>query len=146
MSAWLIPWILYTYKIKTAHDYCAIIILYYYMDIKNLSLLELKQLLSCVNQDIKSIKRANKAAAIKSAIMDNEYIVANNIAKSFTGNKQVNPVQNGKLIADIQIQKDILDYLNNGGHIITGRPSNKLTSKAVRGAKSGLKLYRKFAV
>ena len=114
------------------------------MDIKGLSIAELKQLLSCVNQDIKSIKRKEKAAAIKAAVMDNEYIVANDIAKRFTGKQYNQPVQNAKIIADIQIQKDILDYLNNGGHIITTK-SNKLNSAPLRGAKAGIRLYRKFA-
>jgi hypothetical protein len=41
-------------------------------------------------------------------------------------------VQNAKIIADIQIQKDILDYLNNGGRIITAKPrkSRKYSSKS----------------
>jgi len=114
------------------------------MDINGLSLTELKQLLSRVNQDIKSIKRKEKAAAKKAAIMDNEYIIANTISAKFTGKQYNKPVENAKIIADIQIQKDILDYLNNGGHIITTK-SDRLTSKAVRGAKAGIRLYRKFA-
>jgi len=115
------------------------------MDIKNLSIIELKQLLSRVNQDISSIKRKEKAAAKKAAIMDNEYIVANNIAKTFTGKQYDKPVANKRIIQDIAIQRDILDYLNNGGRIITTK-SDRLTSKAVRGAKAGIRLYRKFSV
>jgi len=114
------------------------------MDIKNLSIIELKQLLSRVNQDISSIKRKEKAAAKKAAIMDNEYIVANNIAKAFTGKQYDKPVTNKRIIQDIAIQHDILDYLNNGGRIITTK-SDRLTSKAVRGAKAGIRLYRRFA-
>jgi uncharacterized protein (DUF4415 family) len=92
------------------------------MDINSLSIIELKQLLSRVNQDINNIKRANRTAkkiAANNAI--SELAECNIIAKRFTGNKQVNPVQNAKLIADIQIQKDILDFLNNGGRIITAK-------------------------
>jgi Zn-dependent M16 (insulinase) family peptidase len=97
--------------------------------LSNMSIAELKQLLSCVNQDLKSIKRAEKIAANN---QPSEYDIANSIAKRFTGNKQVNPVQNAKLKADIQIQKDILDYLNNGGRIITAKPrkSRKYSSKS----------------
>ena len=113
-------------------------------DITNLSIIELKQLLAQVNHDLKlnkpTIKRIKKAAIIS----ESEGIICNKIAAVYTGNKQLTPVQNGKLIADIQIQKDILDYLNNGGHIITTK-SDRLTSKAVRGAKAGIRLYRKFA-
>jgi len=116
------------------------------MDIKSLSITELKQLLSRVNQDISSIKRADKAAARKAAIMDNEYIVANDIAKRFTNKQYPAPIQNKRIIQDIAIQRDILDYLNNGGHIITAKTTGRLTSKAVRGARAGIKLYRKFAV
>jgi uncharacterized protein (DUF4415 family) len=88
-------------------------------DIKSLSIIELKQLLSRVNQDIKSIKKQEKIAADN---QPSEYDIANNIAKSFTGKQYAKPVQNAKIIADIQIQKDILDYLNNGGRIITAKP------------------------
>ena len=97
------------------------------VDIKSLSILELKQLLSRVNTDLASIrrKRVTAKAAVVNAISD--LAECNIIAKSFTGNKQVNPVQNAKLKADIQIQKDILEFMNNGGMIITRKPrkSNK---------------------
>ena len=84
--------------------------------LSNMSLTELKQLLSCVNQDIKSIKKAEKIAA---EYVPSEYDICNDIAKRFTNKQYPKPVENAKLKADIQIQKDILDYLNNGGHIIT---------------------------
>jgi len=98
------------------------------VDIKSLSITELKQLLARVNTDLASIKRAKRVtakAAVVNAISD--LAECNIIAKSFTGNKQVNPVQNAKLKADIQIQKDILEFMNNGGMIITRKPrkSNK---------------------
>ena len=106
------------------------------MNIENLSITELKQLLSRVNQDITSIKRAERAA--KKVAVNNtvsELAECNIIAKRFTGNKQVNPVQNAKLIADIQIQKDILDFLNNGGRIITAKTRNKVKCQTFRNNK-----------
>lgn len=92
------------------------------MNIEGLSITELKQLLSRVNQDLASIKRAERAAkksAVNNAI--SELAECNIIAERFSGNKALPTVHNAKLIADIQIQKDILDYLNNGGRIITRR-------------------------
>jgi len=96
--------------------------------LSNMSIAELKQLLSCVNQDIKSIKRAEKIAADN---VPTEYDIANSIAKSFTGKVYPKPVENAKLKADIQIQQDILEYLNSGNHIITARPrkSRKSSNK-----------------
>jgi hypothetical protein len=95
--------------------------------LSNMSLTELKQLLSCVNQDLKSIKKAEKIAA---EYVPTEFAICNDIAKRFTGNKQVNPVENARLKADIAIQNDILDYLNNGNVIITAksRKSKKFNS------------------
>ena len=117
------------------------------MIIENLSITELKQLLSRVNQDLASIKRAERASKrIKALSEISEGALCNKIAANFTGNKQVNPVQNGKLIADIAIQRDILDYLNNGGHIITSNTTGRLTSKPLNGARAGMRLYRRFAV
>jgi hypothetical protein len=92
------------------------------MDINSLSITELKQLLSRVNQDINSIKRAERRAkkiAVNNTV--SELAECNIIAKRFTGKIIPAPIQNAKLIADIQIQKDILDFLNNGGRIITAK-------------------------
>jgi hypothetical protein len=104
--------------------------------LSSMSLSELKQLLSCVNQDIKSIKRkeraANKSAAINAI---SELAECNIIAQRFSGNKAIIPVQNAKLKADIQIQKDILDYLNNGGRIITAKTRNKVKCQTFRNNK-----------
>jgi len=96
--------------------------------LSNMSIAELKQLLSCVNQDLKSIKKREKIAANN---VPSEYDIANSIAKSFTGKVYPKPVENAKLKADIQIQQDILDYLNSGKHIITARPrkSRKYSNK-----------------
>ena len=87
-----------------------------YKALSNMSLTELKQLLSCVNQDIKSIKKAEKIAADN---QPSEYDICNDIAKRFTNKQYPKPVENAKLKADIQIQQDILDYLNSGNHITT---------------------------
>lgn len=96
------------------------------MNIDGLSISEMKQLLSKLDNELANI--------------DNEYNICNNIAKNFSGN--IKPVEYHKKIkADIQIQQDILDYLNNGGKITYSEHNGKLNSKAVRGAKSGKKLY-----
>ena len=99
--------------------------------IKSLSILELKQLLARVNHDLKlnkpTIKRQKKAAIIT----ESEGVLCNRISATFTGNKAVTPVQNGKLIADIAIQRDILDYLNNGGMIITRKQRKSPRSLSV---------------
>ena len=114
--------------------------------ISGLSITELKQLLSRVNQDITSIKRTERRAK-KIAVLstENEFITCNNIAARFTNKQFDKPVQNAKLIADIQIQSDILDYLNNGGRIITAKTTGRLNSKPVKGAVAGMKLFRRFA-
>lgn len=99
-----------------------------YTALSNMSITELKQLLSRVNQDLKYIKKQEKIAADN---QPSEYDIANSIAKRFTGKVYPKPVENAKLKADIQIQQDILDYLNNGNHIITARPrkSRKYSNK-----------------
>jgi len=90
------------------------------IDIKSLSIKELTQLLSRVNQDISSIKRAERRAN-KAALSNSisELAECNIIAQRFSGKHYPAPIQNRRIIEDIAIQKDILDYLNNGGHIIT---------------------------
>jgi len=95
--------------------------------LSNMSLSELKQLLSCVNQDLKSIKKAEKIAANN---VPSEYSICNDIAKRFTNKQYAKPVENRRLKEDIQIQSDILNYLNNGNHIITAksRKSKKFNS------------------
>jgi hypothetical protein len=96
--------------------------------LSNMSIAELKQLLSCVNQDLKSIKKAEKIAA---EYVPSEYDIANDIAKRFTNKQYPKPVENAKLKADIQIQKDILEFLNSGNHIICHIPrkSRKSSNK-----------------
>lgn len=96
-------------------------------DITNLSITELKQLLARVNHDLKlnkpTIKRAKKIAVLST---ENEFITCNKIASTFTNKQYDKPVQNAKLIADIQIQKDILEFINNGGNIITRKPRKNI--------------------
>lgn len=107
------------------------------LNISDLSINELKQLLSRVNHDLKmgkpALNRKAKAAA-RINIIDNEYIIANEYAAKYNGNKQVPPSDNDKLKADIQIQKDILEFIQTGGRILTRKPrksSKLLTSKAL---------------
>lgn len=96
--------------------------------ISGLSLSELKQMLARVNHDLKmnkpKLNRKAKAAARINTIVDNEFITCNNIAAKFTNKQYDKPIENAKLIADIQIQKDILEFIGNGGRIIT-RKSRK---------------------
>jgi len=119
----------YNNKIESAHDYCAllcIIIIEYYMNIENLSLSELKHLLYAVNRDIKIAKE-------KADIIPSEYDICNDIAKRFTNKQYDKPVENKRIKQDIQIQKDILDYLNSGNHIIChyARKSKRKPVKAL---------------
>jgi hypothetical protein len=103
------------------------------MNISTLSIKELKELLSKVESEL--------------SIIDNEYQICNNIAKSFTGKSSYSTVEyNKKIRADIQIQLDILEFMNNGGIIRFSDNSGKLNSKSLRGAKAGKRLYQKFAV
>ena len=104
------------------------------MNISSLSLSELKQLLSKVESELSHI--------------DSEAAICNNIAKSFTGQSLFAKSEyNKKLKADIQIQLDILDFMNNGGVIkFCDNNATKMTKKNVKGARAGNKLYKKFAV
>lgn len=91
------------------------------MDINGLSIIELKQLLSRVNQDINSIKRANRTAKKIANNSISELAECNIIAKRFTKTVVIENIENKKIKQDIQIQKDILDFINNGGRIITAK-------------------------
>jgi hypothetical protein len=102
------------------------------MNINALSLSELRVLLAKVESELNHI--------------DSEGAICNNIAKSFTG-KTYTIEYNKKLKADIQIQLDILEFMNNGGHIqFSDYKGAKIGTKNVKGAKAGRKLYNKFAV
>ena len=104
------------------------------MNISGLSIKELKELLSKVESDL--------------AHIDNEHQICNNIAKSFTGQSlYAKSEYNKKLKADIQIQLDILEFMNNGGIIkFADNDIARFTKKNVRGARAGKKLYNRFSV
>jgi len=94
--------------------------------LSNMSISELKQLLSCVNQDIQSIKKQKqreKIVKINNEI--SELQECNNIAKRFTKTVIIDNIQNKKIKQDIQIQKDILNFIQAGGHIITAKQNKK---------------------
>ena len=92
-----------------------------YQALSNMSITELKQLLSCVNQDLKSIKKAEKIAKIAKENEPSEYELCNEYAAKFSKSVVIENITNKKIKQDIQIQTDILDYLNNGGHIICAK-------------------------
>ena len=104
------------------------------MNISGLSIKELKELLSKVESDLSNI--------------DNEHKICNNIAKSFTGQSlYAKSEYNKKLKADIQIQLDILEFMNNGGIIkFCDNDIARFTKKNVRGARAGKRLYNRFNV
>jgi hypothetical protein len=89
------------------------------MELSGLSIIELKQLLARVNHDLKMNKPTIKRIKKDNAPVLSELAECNIIAQRFTGTKALPIEHNKKLIADIAIQRDILDYLNNGGRIIT---------------------------
>ena len=104
------------------------------MNISGLSIKELKALLSKVESDLANI--------------DSEAAICNNIAKSFTGQSlYAKSEYNKKLKADIQIQLDILAFMDNGGKIqFSDYKGTKMTTKNLKGARAGNRLYQKFAV
>ena len=104
------------------------------MNISGLSIKELKELLSKVESDL--------------AHIDNEHQICNNIAKSFTGQSlYAKSEYNKKLKMDIQIQLDILEFMNNGGIIkFADNDIARFTKKNVRGARAGKRLYNRFNV
>ena len=100
------------------------------MDLAGLSITELKQMLARVNHDLKlnkpTMNRKAKAAARINSIIESEAVLCNKIAANYSGNKALPPSNNDKLKADIAIQSDILDYLNNGGMIITRKSRKRI--------------------
>ena len=89
------------------------------MELSGLSIIELKQLLARVNHDLKMNKPTIKRIKKDNAPVLSELAECNIIAKRFTKTVVIENIENKKIKQDIQIQKDILDYLNNGGRIIT---------------------------
>jgi len=60
-----------------------------------------------------------------------ELAECNIISQRFTGKQYDKPVENRRIKEDIQIQKDILDFLDNGGHIITRISRKKIKPLSV---------------
>ena len=89
------------------------------MELSGLSIIELKQLLARVNHDLKLNKPTIKRIKKDNAPVLSELAECNIIAKRFTKTVVIENIENKKIKQDIQIQKDILDYLNNGGRITT---------------------------
>ena len=88
--------------------------------LSNMSITELKQLLSCVNQDIKSIKRRENALKkVDNSI--SEFDICNDYAAKFSKTVIIENVTHKKIKQDIQIQSDILDYLHSGKHITVAK-------------------------
>ena len=116
------------------------------MDLAGLSITELKQLLAQVNHDLKmnkpTMNRKAKAAARIATVTESEGTICNKIAANYTGNKQVNRSDNDKLKADIAIQHDILEFINNGGTIKQRIPRKRIKPLSV----STLSLYKKSSV
>ena len=102
------------------------------MNINGLSLSELRALLKTVENNLADI--------------DNEHKICNNIAKSFTGQSlYAKSEYNKKIKADIQIQLDILDFMNNGGKIqFSDYKGAPLSTKNLKGARAGQRLYKRF--
>ena len=102
------------------------------MNISALSITELKQLLSKVESEL--------------AHIDSEAAICNNIAKSFTGQSlYAKSEYNKKIKADIQIQLDILAFMDNGGKIqFSDYKGAPLSTKNLKGARAGQRLYKRF--
>ena len=102
------------------------------MNISGLSLSELKSLLAKVESDLADI--------------DNEHKICNNIAAKFTGKSlYAKSEYNKKLKADIQIQLDILAFMDNGGKIqFSDYNGAKIGKKNLKGARAGQRLYKQF--
>lgn len=96
------------------------------MDLSGLSIIELKQMLARVNHDLKMNKPTIKRIKQEKKPVLSEAAICNEYALKYTGNKALPPSDNDKLKADIAIQTDILDYLQNGGTIITRKTRKKI--------------------
>lgn len=102
------------------------------MNISALSVKELRVLLSKVESELASV--------------DNEAAICNSIAATYTGNSQYATVEYHKKIkADIQIQLDILAFMDNGGSIqFSDYKGAPLSTKNLKGSRAGQKLYKRF--
>ena len=101
------------------------------MNLEGLSITELKQMLARVNHDLKLNKPTLKRIKQEQAPVPSEGAICNDIAARFTNKQYPAPIQNRRIIEDIAIQRDILDYLNNGGHIITRISRKKIKPLSV---------------
>jgi DNA primase len=118
------------------------------MDLAGLSITELKQMLARVNHDLKmnkpTVKRVRKSKEIIPSLTEAD--ICNQYAAKYTGTKSLSPSVNARIIADIQIQKDILEYINNGGNIIEAKQNkSKKNSKKVLSVNT-LSLYKKISL
>ena len=96
------------------------------MDLNGLSIIELKQLLARVNHDLKMNKPTLKRIKQEKTPVLSEAAICNQYAIKYTGGKALPPSDNDKLKADIAIQRDILDFINNGGIIKTTQRRKKI--------------------
>ena len=102
------------------------------MNIENLSIIELKQLLARVNHDLKMNKPTINRIKQEKAPVLSEADICNQYAIKYSGNKSLSPRINARLTADIAIQTDILDFLNNGGMIKTRVSRKKIKPLTIK--------------
>ena len=78
-----------------------------------------------------TLNRAAKKASKALSPIISEYAECNIIAQRFTNKQHNTPVHNAKLLADIQIQKDILAFIQDGGSIITRKSRKRIKPLSV---------------
>ena len=104
------------------------------MDLSGLSITELKQMLARVNHDLKLNKPTLKRIKKEQKPELSEAAICNEYALKYSGNKALPTVHNAKLIKDIVIQREILDYINNGGTIIPRKTRKKIKPLSIKPA------------
>jgi hypothetical protein len=104
------------------------------VNIENLSITELKQMLARVNHDLKLNKPTIKRIKKEQKPELSEAAICNEYALKYSGNKALPTVHNARLIQDIAIQRDILNYLQNGGTIITRKTRKKIKPLSIKPA------------
>ena len=114
--------------------------------ISGLSIAELKQMLARVNHDLKMNKPTIKRQPKVIIPVVSEASICNQYAAKYTGGKALSPAINSRLIADIQIQKDILSFIDNGGMIITKRTRVTKRNKKVALNPLTLSYYKKVSL
>ena len=105
------------------------------MELSGLSIIELKKLLARVNHDLKMNKPTIKRIKKDNAPVLSELAECNIIAKRFTKVVTIENIENKKIKQDIQIQKDILAFINNGGTIKVAKSRNKVKCQTFRNNK-----------